>query len=361
MGSRGSAVSTVRRRRPADPPFPKTPMIAPHDLGRGRLEEGIPNGRPQKVLRIDASGAPPTLIGRLLVGSYITGQDQVLVTARGGLTNSQRKEVRRVVERLLGMSVVGESAAVVEVQNFIDPSKYELPRLLHRVVEMLREELQICRAALGGDTAAPLGRIEGIEEEVDQLYLLMARQLLLSSDNPQIARDIDVVSHHYQIGSRLVVKVLEVTGDLIHGIGTDLEQNLPGLLRMPHTLTRELVARVRRLEDVLTRTMDAFAALSVVEANATLNRIAEALPKDTFLGQLIARRAPDHRTAVAAQRIVCNLVMALEMLVIANEVTINRCVEPETVALTGTRVALGPRSGARSPPLARPAVLAPHA
>jgi hypothetical protein len=85
----------------------------------------------------------------------------------------------------------------------------------------------------------------------------------------------------------------------------------------------------------------------VVDANATLNAIGEAMSKDADLSQRICRRIPNRTVAVAAQRIAYNLDMALEMMVIVNEVTINRAVEPETVARTGTRVAIGPR---RSPP-----------
>jgi len=312
--------------------------LAAHELGEGRLEPTILEGRVQKVLRIDATGAPPNLLARLLVGSYITGQDQVLVTARNGLTTAQRKEIHRLVDRILGMTVVGDTPEAVEIQNFIDPGKYELRRLLHRVVQMLRTELEACGAALSGNEAPEFQLIETIEEEIDRFYLLMVRQLLLSSDNPRIARNIDVESHHYQIGYRLVAKVLEVTGDLVHGIGTELEGNLPGLRRLPRTLIRELVTRIERLELLLTRTMDAFDRLSVVEANATLNVIGEILPQDAGFGQAICRRIPNRKVAVAAQRIAYNLDMALEMLIIVNEVTINRSVEPETVARTGLRV-----------------------
>jgi len=328
----------VPSRGPADPPPTLTGSLPPHELGCGRLVEGRPNGRPQKVLRIDATGAPSTLIGRLLVGSYITGQDQVLVTARGGLTPAQRAEIHHVVDRLLGMTVVGDAADGVEIENFIDPGRYELPRLMRRVVELLRTELVLCRSALSGGRAEPLERIDGLEEEIDQLYLLMARQLLLSSDDPRIARDINVESHHYQIGYRLVAKVLEVTGDLIHAIGADLRDHLEGLRSMPRPLPHEVVLRIRRLEGTLGRTMAAFAALSVVEADETLNRIARSLAGDSDLGQRIAQHVTSQKVAGAAQRITGNLLMALEMLVIVNETTINRCVEPETVAFTGTRV-----------------------
>jgi phosphate uptake regulator len=326
-------------------------LLAPtvRDLGEGRLELGPPNGRVQKVLRIDATGAASSLLGRLLVGSYITGQDQVLITAQNGLAAAQRREIHRVVDRLLGMTVVGDSPAMVEVQNFVDPGKYEVPRLIHRVVQMLRRELDLCHRALTERDAPPLEPIEAIEEEIDRFYLLMVRQLRLSSDSPRIARNIDVQGHHLQIGDRLVSKVLEVTGDLIHGIGIELQANLHGLRRLPPTLTRALTVRIERLDRLLTQTMDAFVRLSVVEANGTLNEIGKVLPKDVSLGQYIARRVANRKLAVATQRIACSLDMALEMLIIVNEMTINRSVEPETVARSGTQVLLGAAGSPRTP------------
>jgi len=64
-----------------------------------------------------------------------------------------------------------------------------------------------------------------------------------------------------------------------------------------------------------------------------LNTLTQLLPQQAAYGQEIARRVRDRKTAVAAQRICCSLDMALEMLVIVNEVTINRGVEPGTELL----------------------------
>ena len=350
QGAAAAADLVAAERTPAGEHPSHPAALSAHDLGEGRLEIALAEGPVQKVLRIDATGAPPNLLARLLVGSYITGQDQVLITARHGLTEAQRKEIHALVDRTLGMSVVGDTPEVVEVQNFVDPAKHELPRLLHRVSQMLRTEIEVCRTALSGVGTPQLALIETIEEEVDRFYLLMVRQLLLSSDNPRVARNIDVESHHFQIGYRLVAKVLEVTGDLIHGIGTEIERNLAGLRRLPPAIRHDFVTRLERLDHLLTRTMDAFDRLSVVDANATLNVIGEALPRDAEFGQRICRRIPNRKVAVAAQRIAYNLDMALEMLIVVNEVTINRCVEPETVARTGTRVPTGPR---HSPPPAK--------
>ena len=321
------------------------------DLGGGRLEISPANAeatpeRHQKLLRVDASGAPPKLLARLLIGAYITGQDQILVTARTGLTPEQHQEVRRTVAHVLGMTVVEEESGAVEVQNFVDPGKYQFHRLLSQVVRMLRTELDTCRTVLEGGDRAALTPLAAMEDEIDRFYLLMVRQLLLSSDDFQVARDIGVESHHYQIGSRLVSKVLEVTGDLVSGVTRELNDNLPGLQHLPRPARSELVGLIAHVEQLLERTMDAFSQLSVVDANASLNEIDKSLPANYALGDSLARHVSDRRLAVSAQRIVSNLLMALEMLVIINEVTINRGVEPETVAKTDRQVTMHSREPA---------------
>jgi phosphate uptake regulator len=318
------------------------------DLGGGRLEISpanteTPADRRQKLLRIDASDAPPKLLARLLIGAYITGQDQIIVTSRDGLTSEQHQEIRRTVAHVLGMTVVEEESGAVEVQNFVDPGKYHFHRLMGQVVRILKTELEVCRTVLTGADKSVLQQLSPMEDEVDRFYLLMVRQLLLSSDDFQIARDIGVESHHYQIGYRLLAKVLEVTGDLVSGVGRELGENLPGLQRLPKSALADLVGLITRVEELLDRTMDAFSRLSVVDANSNLNEIDRVLPTDYRLGDALARHISDRRVAVAAQRVVSNLLMALEMLVIVNEVTINRSVEPETVAKTDRQVTMQSR------------------
>ena len=327
------------------------------DLGEGRREISPANVEPsgerrQRLLRVDATDVPANLLARLLVGGYITGQDQIIVTARGGLTMEQRQEVRRTVGHVLGMTVVEEDAKGLEIQNFVDPGKYQLHRLLNQVVRMIRSEVEVCRTALSSGERAPLQQLAGIEDEIDRFYLLMVRQLLLSSDDFQVARDIGVESHHFQIGYRLLAKVLELTGDLIAGVGRELSDHLAGLRRLPRSSLADLIELLGRFDERMGQTMEAFAHLSVVDANSVLNDIDRSLPTDQGLGDSLARRIPDRQLALAAQRIASNLVMATEMLVIANEVTINRSVEPETVAKTERQVGMhtvGPREPSDGP------------
>ena len=322
-----------------------------NDLGEGRLEISLvpsESRRPagQWLLRIDATRLPPNLLSRLLVGAYVTGQDRVQLTAQAGLSMSQRQEVGRTVGRILGMSIVGESPEGVEVQNFVDPTKYHLSRIVDQVVRLLRAELQTCLQALSGNGPKGLVELPGMEEEIDRLYLLMVRQLLIASDDFRVAREIGVESHHYQMGYRVVVKMLEEIGDLLTRIGRELEGILTDLQRLPGDPIQDLCGRLQEFDGHLVATMEAFTRLSVTRANATLNAIGEYLPNCHALCNTLARRVRDAATAIAVQRIVSNLIQAEQMLVIVNEITINRAVEPETVAKTGGQVSLSERQKA---------------
>ena len=210
------------------------------DIGEGRLEISPANrevspDRQQRLLRIDASDAPPNLLARLLIGGYVTGQDQILVTAHAPISAAQQREIRRTVEHVLGMTIVSQEPTAVEIQNFVDPGRFPLPRLLSQVVRLLRAEVEVCRSVLQGGDRTHLDQLLPWENEIDRFYLLMVRQLLLSSDDFQIAREIGVESHHYQIGYRLLAKVLELTADLLAGVGAELTENLNGLRKLPKT------------------------------------------------------------------------------------------------------------------------------
>ena len=314
-------------------------------LGGGRLEISIESpiggGRENlRPLRIEATALPPQLLSRLLVGSYVVGHDHVYITARGGLGGPQREEIRALAARMLGMNIVAESPEGVEVQNFVDPTRYPLSRILDQMLRLLGMELRSCRQMLSTRVLTPVNEFPGQEEEIDRLYLLMVRQLLIASDDFRVAREIGVESHHYQIGYRVVVKMLEEVGDLLAWIGPELRGSLDRLQDLPQGLLRDIEAQFQKLETRLGATMEAFTRFSVTQANGTLNAIKEDLAGDPALLKSIVGRIQNVPTANSLQRIGSGLHQALQMLAVVNEITINRAVEPETVARSQGQVVL---------------------
>lgn len=324
-----------------------------HDLGEGRLEvspagPGRDDEAP-RALQIDASDCPPQLLARLLVGAYITGHEHVLITSRREMPAEIRAEVDRIARRVLGMSLIEDEPSRLEVRVFLDPTKHRLSSLLDRMVRMVRLELELCDLALRTGDKAPLDRVRPLEEEIDRFYLLMARQILLASNDFQIAREIGVPSHHYQLGYRVVVKMLEVTADLLTNVAADLGQEL-ATGKDAEALQRELAL----FDAALVGTMEAFRDVSAVRAHATLSEIEAWDFEQAKLSLALVGRSRDKQGAARTQRILSSLATARELLSIINEITLNRSVEPETVAREGGRVVI-PRTGTPERPPARPA------
>ena len=307
-----------------------------HDLGAGRLEM-TPAGQPaggdgHRPLHIDASDCPPQLLSRLLVGAYITGQDHVLITAHRELPAELRAEVDRIARRVLGMSLIEDEPNKLEVRVFLDATKHRLPGLLDRVVRMIRLEIELCQKALATGDVTSLEKVARVEEEIDRFYLLMARQILLASNDFHVAREIGVPSHHYQLGYRVVVKMLEVTADILAVFASDLAMEMAR-----GEDAEELRRQLAEFDTVLAGTMTAFAAVSAVSAHEALTAIEGWTARQAALCGSLIGRSRDKAGAARVQRIVSGLATARELLAIVNEITINRSVEPETIERSGGR------------------------
>lgn len=306
------------------------------DMGGSRLElsplhAGAGMAPRTRVATIDAGHAAPHMVARLLVGAYITGQDSVIITSKGELPQALRSEVHQTLQSMLGMAIVSDEAHRLEIQIFVDPTKHRLHRLLDQLVRMLRHELASCQKAVAEKDETALASLAMSEDEVDKIYRLIVRQLLLASDDYRIARDIGVLSHHFQLGYRMVAKMLEVTGDLILAISRELEVRSGEPTHLSEPVRREFGKMLGRLDEVLACTMEAFNEVSPIKANQTLEDLTVAVREAQAVGDKLVRLSPGKLSAARTQRVVTNFVTALEMLRIVNEVTVNRAIEPETV------------------------------
>lgn len=308
-------------------------LIRFQDLGEGRLEVSLAGQLPDgdsRTLTLDASDCAPSLVARLLVGAYITGQDRIVITSSQEFPRLLRDEVGRIAQHVLGMSLIEDEPSRLEVQVFLDPTKHRLPSLLDRVVRMVRMEVDLCQRALRQGETGPLRQVTQVEEEIDRFYLLIARQILLASNDFQVARDIGVPSHHYQLGYRVVVKMLEVAGDLLATVAGSLDQDLPR-----GTDAQEIVDQLGEFDTILMGTMSAFREASAAEAHGALTQIEGWSQREQKLSASLIGRSRDKLGAARLQRILSSLGTAMEMLEVVNEITINRSVEPETVARNG--------------------------
>lgn len=314
------------------------------EISGGRLElakETKGNFIPeeQTTVHIDMEGEEPSMLTRLIVGSYIAGHDNVIIRSRDVFTEAQKEEAASAVKRMLGLSLVEQSDNTMEFQNFIDPIKYRLDHIMSRVIGVLTAELEGCRKGLNDSDLEALQGVLQLEDEVDSFYLLMIRQLLLSSENYRLAKGLGIENHRYQMGYRLVIKDLEMIADLIYQIASDLKT----VVSSPHPIPEKLRAHIDEMlisiGRFITLSYDAFRERSLLEINKIINEITTWLDDVSDLGDF----APSDlmvTEATAIQRIISHCIEATKLLIVVDEVAFNRSMERDKTSENGSHINL---------------------
>jgi len=307
-----------------------------HDLGNGRLElcaETIavhPTHSNERGLTIDARGATPHLVPRLIVGAYVTGLDQVTITGR--LTPLERDEIDPAIAKLLGASIVEDGPDQVVIQTFIDPARYSIARLLDRLVHLLLEQVDECLRGALGTGASDRSQLVALEDEMDKIYRLTVRQLMLACGHDDVAKEIGAAHHHSHMRFRMIAKLLEDLGDHLFSLGKNLFPEQGGRWNVPEDVAKEVALRLERFGTLLRRTVSAFESPSAEEANLVLNDVRSDVPVLMALTRNLPGRVSSQPDSRAVGRVLEYLLSLTQMLNVMNEVTINQAVDLEELS-----------------------------
>jgi phosphate uptake regulator len=304
-----------------------------HDLGNGRLElciEGTaahPSRPHERGLSVDARDAAPHLVPRLIVGAYVTGQDQV--TLSGHLTPLDREEINQAIAKLLGASIVEDGPDQVVIQTFIDPARYSIARLLDRLVHLLLEQVEECRRGALGTGTSGRSQLVALEDEMDKIYRLTVRQLMLACGHDDVAKEIGASHHHSHMGFRMIAKLLEDLGDHLFALGQNLFPEEGERWNVPGVVAKEVALRLERFGTLLRRTVTAFESSSAEAANLVLNDVHSDVPVLMALTRNLPGRVSSQPDSLAVGRVLEYLLSLTQMLNVMNEVTINQAVDLE--------------------------------
>ncbi len=290
-----------------------------------------------RTVSIDASGARPDMICRLLVGAYITGQDRVVVVNVPPDCRNHMDQIDRVVKHLVGTSLISDSADKVEFEVFIDPSKYQHAALHNRLSQMLHMEVDTLRQALYRGDPHVLAQLPAIEDEIDRFYYLIARQVHLAVDDYKLARASGMANHDLQLGCQLVGKLLESVGDLLRSVGTDLESGLSGDHPLPAEVREDLSTMLGHFDTLLGTTVTNLAELKAAELDETYEEIVNAGEEISKIRERLSRAPRDRETSLLVQAIGIRVLMGHELLKIIVETVLNRVTSPEIIAVNGFR------------------------
>jgi len=194
------------------------------------------------TVRAEQAGSAE-MLSKLVVGAYALGYDTIEVTGREPLDHVTVERVLGTVKRLRGMEVVESDARHIVAQSFIDPTKFPVDSLIKRLQILVTNSLERVVASLDLVETGSLDGMSRVQEEIDELYWLILRQLLVALDRRELASEIGIESPLHASGDRVSAKTLDEIGGIIQ----DMAQELVRLRRLGTAIDPKVTANVRRL------------------------------------------------------------------------------------------------------------------
>ena len=212
----------------------------------------------------------PEALTRMITGNYIVGCNSIKIRSREELSPGQLQEIHEAARGLTGLTIVNQGPKFVTIENFVEPTRFPIDGLLRRLHYLTSRMEKLTLGAIAGEAGASLGEIERMELEVDRLYWLVTRQLLLAARNRTIAAKVGVTEPRNLLGDRVVAVSLENIGDLWEELASDALRRYPSGRKPPRDLAKSVAAIKAKLERMIETTMTAFFAMDVEKANDAL-------------------------------------------------------------------------------------------
>ena len=194
------------------------------------------------TLRADQAGSVEMLTG-LIVGAYALGYDTIEVTGKEPLDQATVEGVLAIIRRLRGIEAVESDERRIVAQSLIDPTRFPVDSLLKRLQILVSRSLDYVTDSLDLKQTGSLHQVARVKDEVDELYWLILRQLLVALNRRELASEIGIESPLHASGDRLSAKALEE----IEGIIQDIAEELARLREQRAEMDVKVVASMRRL------------------------------------------------------------------------------------------------------------------
>ncbi|MHA1712254.1 MAG: PhoU domain-containing protein [Candidatus Freyarchaeota archaeon] len=266
----------------------------------------------------------PGLLTRILTGNYILGHDTIQVVSKKELSPEHLQEVRETSRRLMGMGIVEQTLQTITLQSFVDPTKFPVNGLIRRLHVLTWSMLEAATHALFINEPDMAKEALRMEEEVDRIYWLLMRQLLLASRDTSVMKKLGLKSIRQIVGSRAIAKYIEEMADYAENIALEVLK----IRGQNYLLYRDVLERMLQLNELVKivsdKTMRAFFSGDIKLANDIIETAKQAENEERKLVEKIVMQVNDVNVAVALKSIVWSLRQIARYCEAIAEITINK-------------------------------------
>lgn len=221
----------------------------------------------------------PGMLVRSITGVYLTGREAIEVYSKNELKPYHLEQTRDAVQRLTGLGVIEQTSNEIVIQDFLDPAKFPFENLIKhmfRIISFMQETIIKTLEDCEPDLAA---EVSNLEDEIDRLYWLTVRQLLLAVIDGTIGDKISISSLSNAAGDYVIVKCLEDIADHYEIISMTAVDALKKGLKPDGENLREIIEYSKQLHTMTDNILHTLLSSDISRANSLINEV-EGLLKD---------------------------------------------------------------------------------
>ncbi len=183
------------------------------------------------------------LLTRVIVSCYVLGYDTIELASKNGIRSSHLNVATKTLRRLRGVEIVESSQNRLRAQSFIDPTKFPVDSLIKRLQLLVSRTMEHSLQALQKGGPALLNDVRRIQDELDELYWLIVRQLLVALNDREVASKIGLESPLHASGDRVSAKTIEEIGRMM----IELTEEIVRLREIGVKIEGEVPSRIEAL------------------------------------------------------------------------------------------------------------------
>ncbi|HME18318.1 MAG TPA: phosphate uptake regulator PhoU [Nitrososphaerales archaeon] len=183
------------------------------------------------------------MLAKLIIGAYALGYDSIEVAGKEPLDRATVDLAVKTIKRLMGLEVVESNSRRVVGQSFTDPTKFPVDSLIKRLQILVSQSLEDVVQALDLKQTGSLNDVARVQEEIDELYWLILRQLLVALSRRELASEIGIESPLHASGDRVSAKTLDEIGSIVN----EMAEELVRLKGKGTQMEPEVVEKMKRL------------------------------------------------------------------------------------------------------------------
>ena len=228
------------------------------------------------TIRVEQAGGDEMLT-KLLVGTYALGYDTIEIVGREPLGQTTIDRVVGTLRRLRGLEVVESDDRKIVAQSFIDPTRFPVDALVKRLQILVSRSLDYVVDALDLSQTGKLNEVARVQEEIDELYWLIVRQLLVALNRRELAAEIGIESPLHASGDRVSAKTLDEMGSIIQDVAEELARLRSAGTKMDPKVTDILRKLAEKAGEAFNTTMESLLTSDVKLIGKSLTLVEETM------------------------------------------------------------------------------------